>query len=171
MSVQEFIYVNNLEAGDVVVAKKNGILGLLDHYIVFLGWNAYGGRFEFIANFTEGVKRLSTDEIYSLIQSYTPTRIKKFVGNIEQRNQAINRAIIKLRFKEAYNLFTKNCEHFANYVQTGKEFSAQTKVAGSTMIGGGLLMAATSKNDNAKLIGGGIAALGALLLFLENLED
>lgn len=171
MSVQEFIYVNNLEVGDVIVARKNGFLGILDHYIVFLGWNRYGSRFEFIANFTEGVKTLSKNEMDALTQSYTPTRIKKFVGSIDERNSAVNRAMIKLRFKEAYNLFTKNCEHFANYVQTGKEYSAQTKIAGTAMVGGGILMAAKSKNENTKLIGGGIAALGAFLLYLENLKE
>lgn len=172
MTINAFVYINNLEPGDVVVAKKAELFGILDHYIVFTGWNAYQNQYEFVANFQDGVKLMPSSDIQDLIKKYVPTRIRKFVGDHNVRDAAIKRVHQKLNLKEAYNLFRHNCEHFANYVQLGKEISLQSQKAGLGLIGTGLITATVSKNKNIQLVGGGMAALGLLLLILEkNKED
>jgi len=51
------------------------------------------------------------------------TRVKRFQGNNYERKLAIERAL-KLLGKP-YNLINFNCEHFANYVQSGNVKSDQ----------------------------------------------
>lgn len=112
---------NQLQPADVVIAKKkNGLGRILNHYIVYVGNNT------FIGNLKEGVKTLSYIELKELLIKYKPTQIRHFSGSETQRNQAINRAYSKLGKK--YNLFTYNCEHFANWVQNGKENSTQVNI-------------------------------------------
>ena len=59
----------------------------------------------------------------NLLQDYEPTGVRRFSGSYFQRNQAINRAYLKMG--ERYSLINFNCEHFANWVQFGKIESSQ----------------------------------------------
>lgn len=110
-----------LYPADVIVAKKrNGLGRILNHYVVYVGNET------FIGNLQEGVKVLSESELAGLLLDYEPVRIKTFEGTDFQRNQAINRAYHKLGQK--YSLLNFNCEHFANWVQKGKENSVQVTI-------------------------------------------
>lgn len=105
---------------DVVVAKKRKGLGrILDHYIIHLGNN------EFIGNLEGGVKFLSLLELQNLLIDYEPVKIRKFNGNKSDIFYAKQRALSKLGSR--YNLLGFNCEHFANWVQYGKETSKQVQ--------------------------------------------
>jgi hypothetical protein len=112
---------SQLYPADVIVAKKrNGLGRILNHYVVYVGNET------FIGNLQDGVKVLSETELSDLLVDYEPVRIKPFEGTDFQRNQAINRAYHKLGQK--YSLLNFNCEHFANWVQKGKENSVQVTI-------------------------------------------
>lgn len=116
-----------LYPADVVVAKKrNGIGRILNHYIVYVGNET------FIGNLQNGVKILSNHELSELFVDYEPVKIKPFIGSTTQRSQAINRAYSRLGQK--YSLLNFNCEHFANWVQKGKENSLQVTIAMSIIL-------------------------------------
>jgi len=112
---------SQLYPADVIVAKKrNGLGRILNHYVVYVGNET------FIGNLQDGVKVLSESELSDLLVDYEPVRIKPFEGTNFQRNQAISRAYHKLGQK--YSLLNFNCEHFANWVQKGKENSVQVTI-------------------------------------------
>jgi hypothetical protein len=112
---------SQLYPADVIVAKKrNGLGRILNHYVVYVGNET------FIGNLQDGVKVLSESELSDLLVDYEPVRIKPFEGTNFQRNQAISRAYHKLGQK--YSLLNFNCEHFANWVQKGKDNSVQVTI-------------------------------------------
>ena len=112
---------SQLYPADVIVAKKrNGLGRILNHYVVYVGNET------FIGNLQEGVKVLSESDLTSLLVDYEPVKIKPFEGSDYQRNQALNRAYHRLGQK--YSLLNFNCEHFANWVQKGKENSIQVTI-------------------------------------------
>ena len=112
---------SQLYPADVIVAKKrNGLGRILNHYVVYVGNET------FIGNLQNGVKVLSESELSDLLVDYEPIRIKPFEGTSFQRNQAISRAYHKLGQK--YSLLNFNCEHFANWVQKGRENSVQVTI-------------------------------------------
>ena len=113
---------SQLYPADVIVAKKrNGLGRILNHYVVYVGNET------FIGNLENGVKILSKNELSKLLIDYEPIKIKAFEGANYQRNQAIKRAYARLG--DQYNLLSFNCEHFANWVQKGKENSVQVTIA------------------------------------------
>ena len=113
---------SQLYPADVIVAKKrNGLSRILNHYVVYVGNET------FIANLENGVKILHKSELSKLLIDYEPVSIKPFEGTNYQRNQAIKRAYARLG--DQYNLLSFNCEHFANWVQKGKENSVQVTIA------------------------------------------
>lgn len=144
-SIDKFVQENNLKKGDVVIARRN-MLGILDHYIVYLGVDDWG-QHQFIANLAPEVRYLSEEEIEFLLKDYTPYRIRRFEGSDWERFQAEDRAIGQLG--KQYDLIDQNCEHFANYVQKGKAYSQQTKNAKNAALGiaGLALLAVLLKND------------------------
>jgi hypothetical protein len=118
---------SQLYPADVIVAKKrNGLSRILNHYVVYVGNET------FIGNLQDGVKVLSESELSDLLVDYEPVRIKPFEGTDFQRNQAINRAYNRLGQK--YSLLNFNCEHFANWVQKGKENSVQVSILLSVLV-------------------------------------
>ena len=118
---------SQLYPADVIVAKKrNGLGRILNHYVVYVGNET------FIGNLQDGVKVLSESELSDLLVDYEPVRIKPFEGTDFQRNQAINRAYHRLGQK--YSLLNFNCEHFANWVQKGKENSVQVTILLSVLV-------------------------------------
>jgi uncharacterized protein YycO len=120
--IEKLQLIPQLNPADVIVAKKrNGLGRVLNHYVV------YAGNDTFIGNLEDGVKILPKSELSKLLIDYEPISIKPFEGTNYQRNQAVNRAYDRLGQK--YNLLSFNCEHFANWVQKGKENSVQVTVA------------------------------------------
>ena len=118
---------SQLYPADVIVAKKrNGLGRILNHYVVYVGNETFIGILQ------DGVKILSESELSDLLVDYEPIRIKPFEGTDFQRNQAINRAFHRLGQK--YSLLNFNCEHFANWVQKGKENSVQVTILLSVFV-------------------------------------
>lgn len=125
--INKFQLNSQLYPADVIVAKKRRGLGrILNHYIVYAGNNT------FIGNLRKGVKILSNSEISELLIDYEPTKIRRFQGNNLERQWAINRAFSRLG--EKYSLPFFNCEHFANWVQKGKESSIQVTIGVTILI-------------------------------------
>jgi hypothetical protein len=127
MNVRNLIYHNNLRPGDVLVVKKDFLLlSLIDHYMVYMGKDAYG-RPWFMANMTKGVSWVSEEEVVDRSGNFTVERIRRFEGNEWQRNEAIARA--QSLEGKPYSLWQFNCENFANWVQGKGNYSLQVQKA------------------------------------------
>ncbi len=131
--------INQLASIDVIVAKKrNGIGRILDHYVVYLGHGV------FIGNLKGAVKIIPQNELMELLQEYEPVRIRKFSGSHFDIQNAVKRAYQKLG--QRYSLFGFNCEHFANWVQYGKENSSQVNT-GLMVLGSVILLRLISSDE------------------------
>lgn len=119
--VREFIEESNLQPGDAIVAKKIGYR-ILDHFIVYLGKD-YNSHWFMANSMTDGVRQYSEDEVLELVKTFQPETIRRFKGNDHERALAVQRALSQER--QPYSLFGSNCEHFANYVQSGRKESPQ----------------------------------------------
>lgn len=163
--IEQFIQDTNLQPGDVVVAKKKNFR-LLNHFMVYLGY--VHNEPTFMANYKEGTQVIPREELYELAQDMEPTQIRKFQGNALQRRTAVQRAINRLD-TESYHLILHNCEHFANFVQTGKMHSPQAKVFGAGLTATGLITAGLSENKQTRNAGFVMAGLGLLTILLDEL--
>lgn len=162
--IDAFVRNNGLRAGDAVIVKKEPFR-ILNHYVIYLG--SYYGRHKFVANYTQGVRILEEEDMYKFGEYMTPTRIKRFLGNEVQRNTAVQRALNRVD-EQSYNLLLNNCEHYSNYVQTGKPYSGQTKLFGAGLTAAGLISAANSENENNQKAGLIVAGLGLLTLLFDD---
>ncbi|APG65908.1 MULTISPECIES: lecithin retinol acyltransferase family protein [Tenacibaculum] len=110
--------LNSLKPIDVIVAKKRVGLGrILNHYIVYLGNGI------FVGNLKGCVKQVTQNELYELLKVYEPIEIREFTGTQLDAREAIFR--VKQKLGHPYSFLGFNCEHFANWVQYGKETSNQ----------------------------------------------
>jgi hypothetical protein len=135
----QLVQSHNLQPADVIVVGRHD--GFAAHYLIYMG-SDYRGHW-FMANLEQGVSWLDESYLHSRSHEFYFKRIRRFEGNHAQRQAALRRAASRLG--EAYSLVSFNCEHFANYVQYGKESSAQVRV----VVGGMVLLAL------AALFGGG----------------
>lgn len=168
MRISEFINRYNLQPADAIAVKKDAI-GLLDHYLIYLGED-YWGEHIFMANYTKGTRILSQQELMRFASFMHPVKISRFIGSEYQREEAINRAF-ELKDQNSYHLILNNCEHFKNHVQLGKPYSGQTNAFGAGLTAAGIATVAASKSDEGKTAGFILAGLGLLTLFLENMDD
>lgn len=163
MNLDDFIIINRIQPADAIIVKKN-FIGLLNHYLIYLG--RVGNEHKFIANYTKGTRILTYSELNYYLEDFVPDKIRRFVGNDFQRNTAVQRALLR-KDQTSYHLLFNNCEHFANYVQTGKDASQQTTTFGTTLALAGLVTAAASKKDETKGLGVAMAVLGFLTLLID----
>ncbi len=171
MTLNRFIENNGIRQADAIIVKKEK-LGLFDHYVIFLGYERETGEPKFIANYSDGVKILPTDQLFQFLKTYKPVSVKRFKGTSEEREYAIERALsdLKTKSRRTYHLIKNNCEHFANWVQKGVRESDQVKNFGKATAVGGLgitIAGVASKNKNMvmgglvlTLLGGIVNALG-----------
>ena len=151
--LDRFVKECELRPGDGIVVKKR-FLGLLKHYVVYLGKDR--GRHLFIANMVGGVKILNSGQISEFLQYMEPRRIIRFEGNERERKQAVERALTYPNSRN-YQLIANNCEHYFNYIQKGKGYSAQTATFGAGLALSGVVMAANNasktedEDENADL--------------------
>ena len=151
MTFTEFILQNNLQPADVLVVNKS-VFGMLDHYLVYMGWDEDGYPW-FMANMKKGVQCLFIEDIEKLAAQFEINRVRKFEGNSRERANALERARSLERKK--YHLLNFNCEHFANYVQHGESRSQQSQIAGGLaavallFAGIGLVARAVNRDEDA----------------------
>lgn len=156
---------NGLQQADAVVLRKK-FMGMVDHFAIFLGYDTNGHPF-FVANYTKGVERIKEDELNSFLEKLEPTRIEKFEGTEQERQEAVNRGLERLGEK-AYDFFANNCESFKNYVQRGINYSRQAEnfnnIAGTVGVAGAVVGITALATKNPKVAGWalGIAALAAV---------
>jgi hypothetical protein len=108
------IIMYNLKPGDKIVVPKSW-MRVIQHHVVYLGQN-YLGQDLIGENVVGAVVRVVTAEQF-FAENPEITRIDPFQGTNFERRIAIERALEKLG--QPYDLINFNCEHFANYVQTG----------------------------------------------------
>lgn len=157
------VYDHALEPADVVVVK-NKSLGVLDHYMVFVGWNNWGQP-DFIANLRDETQWLPFEEIDDLSYTYGLSRIRRFNGTEAERRVAVQRAMQAVG--EPYRFFGFNCEHFANWVQYGKATSQQVALGGIGLATTGAVIAAKSENKWVQALGGIAFAFGVGMVLKE----
>ncbi len=169
MTLSEFIKMQGLRATDALVLRKR-FIGMVDHYVLYMGQRA--DQPVFIANYKNGVKEISNEEIVDYLKTLEPVRIEKFEGSESERKLAFNRALSRVG-ERAYNYFSNNCEHFKNWVHFGEKYSSQVDKAGNVGLGAGgalALAGLVSKNSKVALWGTGLLLAGALLKGLSNDE-
>lgn len=137
--IEQLKLIDQLHPVDVIVAKKKKGLGrILDHYIIYLGNGV------FIGNLKGIVKIISHLELQELLKDYEPVRIRRFSGTHFDVQNAIRRAYQRLGQKYSYLGF--NCEHYANWIQYGKERSSQVNT-GLILLGGVIFLRMMSNNE------------------------
>ena len=167
MSIDFFIRKYNIQAADAIVVKKLNF-GLLKHYIIYLGF--HDGEHRFMANYSQGIKLISYQELSKFLNVYAPVEINRFRGNKIQRFEALNRAWSR-KGEQEYDLILNNCEHYKNFVHHGRPKSDQVQAFGTGLLATGAVIAASSasnKNNDGAIGGLVIAGLGLLTLFMEN---
>ncbi len=125
MNINVFVNQNSLKPADVIVVKKAA--GILDHYVVYLGYDSYQGHC-FIVNMSrQNIKLIPETEASVFLKKYQPVGISRFSGKEWERNRAVERAFTYP--DKQYHLIVNNCEHFANFVQRGVKESKQADAA------------------------------------------
>ncbi len=166
MIIDHFIQANNIRPADAIVVQKQKF-GILDHYVIYLGVGS-DGEHKFIANYTSGIRFLSYLLIFDYLRSYVPIKLNRFVGDDNQRQWAVTRALSRLN-ENSYHLILNNCEHFKNYVHYGVEKSEQVEGLGKALTIGGIGLAAAgaaSKNDRVAAVGLFSTVLGLIAIGL-----
>jgi len=162
MNVNTIIRKYNLKQADAIVLRKK-ILGMVDHYAIFIGYR--GNVPVFVANYKDGVQEVSKTEMKKILQTLQPTAIERFRGSEYERMLAIKRAMSRVG-ERAYNYITNNCEHFKNWVHTGKNRSEQVNKVGNvalTVAAGTAVNAIVNKNPKSGAIAVGLLLLGTFL--------
>lgn len=165
MTIFDFIIYNNIKSADAIILRKRKILGMVDHYAIFLGYDTYSGDPLFVANYHDGVKIIPKFEINQLLTILEPTDIDRFPGNEQQRTGAFNRAMSRIG-ERAYNYFSNNCEHFKNWVHYGSNYSGQVEVAADSCLALAVVAgigAVATENAKAGAFATGLLLIGALL--------
>ena len=169
---EQFIIKNRLLPGDAILLRKK-LVGMLDHFAVYLGRHPETNEPIFAANNFEGVEVIPTKKADIFLKKLVPEKIERFIGTPQERKSAIKRALSVPKGTK-YNLITNNCEHYKNLVQYGRKYSPQVKNAGIGLLAAGGATAITglaSKNKNVALIGAAGLVLGGILAGLADQDD
>jgi hypothetical protein len=127
----------SLKPGDKIIVPKSW-LRIIQHHVVYLGQN-YLGQHLIGENVVGAFVRVVTAEQF-FVENPEITRIERFGGTNAERKIAVARALEKLG--QPYDLINFNCEHFANYVQTG--FLKSNQVGWGLLILGVIAIAAVA---------------------------
>lgn len=112
--------LNTLKAADRIVLPKSGI-GLIQHHAIYIGKDNNGNRLYVENAIGKGVQIVK--ETYLFRDGYELTRVERFNGSEHQRKVAVKFAIQQIG--KHYDLFSFNCEHYANTVQHNNSYSKQ----------------------------------------------
>ncbi|MCB0476748.1 MAG: lecithin retinol acyltransferase family protein [Crocinitomicaceae bacterium] len=162
MTLHQFVVANDLKQADAIILRKK-LLGMVDHYAIFLGYR--NSNPVFVANYRDGVKEVSYKELSTILQTYQPEQIDRFPGPEAHRQLAVQRALSRIG-ERAYNYIANNCEHFKNWVHHGENRSQQVKNAGDVSLGIAAVAgvaAIGAKSEKAALVGMGFLLAGLLL--------
>lgn len=169
VSLLYFIQINGLQQADAIVLRKK-ILGMVDHYAVFLGFR--NGAPVFVANYQNGVKEVTEGEMQNFLQTLEPTQIDRYPGPEHLRLEAVQRALSRVG-ERAYSYIANNCEHFKNWVHHGENRSKQVNNVGNAVIAGAAVAGVTAiaaRNPKVALFAVLLLLLGAGLKHAAN-ED
>ncbi len=112
----------NLSPADRIVTSLFQT-GLTKHHAIYLGADVYGIEWMAENDFTAGVQIVTAGDFFQ--RHPLVDRVEKFQGNAFQRNQVIITA--QQLAGKPYDLFSYNCEHYANEVLKGKVESNQVR--------------------------------------------
>lgn len=156
-----FVVQNSLQPADAIEVKKMPFK-LLRHYIIYLG--QYQDFHIFMANTLSGIRIFNYKELVEELKTFIPERIERFVGTVQERREAIKRALTR-KDEDSYNLILNNCEHFKNWVHNGVHKSEQVANWGKAgLVAGAALTigAAANKSKTGTYAGLGLMLLGGL---------
>lgn len=168
--VEQQIVQHSLQPLDVVVLR-NATGAILDHYMIFLGYDEMNNEPMFIANYpsvykNKTVQLVSWADMNHYGQKMNLSRVRTFNGNDYQRELALGRALSCLQ-KRSYSFIFNNCEHFANYVQCGNAYSQQTRNVSASLLALSLFATCTSDNPKVKAAGSLATGLSFITLMTE----
>jgi hypothetical protein len=152
-----FVKQNGLQPADAIQVRKNPFQ-LLRHYILYLG--TYQNRHVFMASTISGIKVFNYSELLVQLQTFIPEKIERFVGTIQERREAVTRALMR-KDENSYNLILNNCEHFKNWVHKGVHKSEQVENWGKAGVGLGAIVTAASLAKKSK--GGAYVGLALMI--------
>jgi hypothetical protein len=112
----------NLQPGDRIIVPLFPT-EVTQHHAVYLGINNFEQEIIAENDATEGVRLATSAGFFK--QHPKITRIDKFQGNEFQRQLVIDKAISLLGTQ--YDLFSYNCEHYANHILHGRPQSQQVR--------------------------------------------
>lgn len=111
-----------LSPGDRLIHPIDGY-PLAKHNGIFLGVDKFGNK---LVSENHKGKGQQVVTLSSYLTEYGSIQhIEPFTGSNRERYQAIKRALWNAG--KPYDLITNNCEHYANYVQTGVPESKQVR--------------------------------------------
>lgn len=167
--INQLIRNYGLQKVDAIIMKKR-FIGMVDHYVLFMGMR--NNSPVFVANYRDGVREVSSSDMVEYSEMLEMDKILPFKGSEYERSIAVQRAWSRVG-ERAYDYLANNCEHFVNWVHSGKSHSKQVDAAGESLLAGGVLTTLgglASKNETATYVGLGALLLGALLKYAGN-ED
>jgi hypothetical protein len=119
-----FAETNGLRPADVLMVPKSQ-LRVVTHFIVYLGKDNLGRDLYMDNNNVVGVRRFYENTLFAEFSGRFDVR--PFRGSDGEREMAKIRAFGAEG--TSYDLSNFNCEHFANFVQTGNAYSRQVSKA------------------------------------------
>lgn len=141
--IHQFIEANTLQPGDVIIIQELG-MGLESHFMPFLGYDSY--RQPLLAADTEyGVRYLNRWELLQFFEELQPTRIKRFQGDSNERNEVVRLTRANLN-EDTFNLVL-------NWTENGRKKSTSGGGgfgwgAGLAVLGLGLLLWGLTRGDD-----------------------
>lgn len=134
MNNSTFARSNGLGSGDVLFGPKSNI-GIVQHFIVYVGTDSMGNDLYMDNNVKEGVRYMYESQMLQE-NPYQTLQIRRLQTDYNGRQQAMLRA--QSLHGKSYHVTEFNCEHFANYVQYNVPYSEQVQKSEK-----GFLMAAS----------------------------
>ncbi|MDB5227426.1 MAG: lecithin retinol acyltransferase [Bacteroidota bacterium] len=98
-------------ADRIVVPKSN--LNWVQHHAIYLGKDSYGVHWFAENKIGKGVQFTTATDFFASVNEITG--IERFIGNVQERDEAVRRAY--LHKGKPYDLLLFNCEHYSNMVQ------------------------------------------------------
>lgn len=124
--MDDFYYVQNymLSTGDRILVPKSD-LSIIKHHAVYLGYDVNNCHYIIENVIGIGVRLIGVSDFF--IKNPIISRIEHYNADSREQSRIIKCAISKLG--TPYNLFTYNCESFANDVLQKKADSSQLEIA------------------------------------------
>jgi hypothetical protein len=130
--INSLIEKSGIRPGDTLWTK-NQLLGLQDHYVVYLGKDDFEVHWV-VGRFEHGIRVLTEDQIAYLIKHSVNVRMNRFSGSDELRMKAVDRMYERLD-TPTFMLILRHCQEHVTEVKAGNDGFQWDKVKKHVGIG------------------------------------